>query len=266
MRISELTENLLLQPLPADEIRARERDIEQHILANSKLLRGVNFQELCSDDLRLIYQLYDESFFRSAISAELFRTKSELNFRLSNRLTSAAAKTTVFKHLRKSRYEIAFSTTLLAGSFVAAGQAHWVAGRLCESRLQALQRLMEHELIHLVELLSFGNSSCGAKRFKTLSANLFQHECSHHRLLRPGERMRAELGLGVGDRVSFTYAGRQYFGRINRVTKRATILVPDGRGRPYADGGRYRKFHVPIERLIAADNASLIRGSIPRVD
>ena len=261
MPISVLVEQSLNDRLPADLIRERQQHIAQRILIESKLLRQENFQVLCIEDLKLLYQLYDEIFCQSAISSEICRTKSELTLRLGNRLTSAGAKTTIFRRYRRTRYDIAFSTMLLAQSFTTPGQAHWVAGLLCDSRLQALQRLMEHELIHVIELLAFGKSSCGARRFKQLATNLFRHACSHHRLISPGDRLRTELGLRVGDHVSFHYGGQRFSGRINRITKRATILVPDARGHRYTDGGRYRKFLVPVVRLISAGDGNGVAAS-----
>jgi hypothetical protein len=36
---------------------------------------------------------------------------------------------------------------------------------------------------------------------------------------------------------------------VNRVTKRATVLVEDARGVRYSDGRRYAKFYVPVGML-----------------
>lgn len=252
MRLFERMDDWIAQPNPLEWIRAREHEIEDRAGAHSKALSAPHSQVLSVADLRLLFQLYDETFFQSAISSELRRAKAGLGFRLGNRLTSAGAVTKRFRRRSETRYEIAFSTTLLAESFATPGEVHWVAGRLCENRFQALARLMEHELIHLIELLAFGKSSCGAKRFKSLAANLFRHECSHHRLMRPVDRLRLDTGLRVGDHVCFEHAGQKLRGRINRITKRATILVPDSHGPRYSDGQRYQKYLVPFDRLSSA--------------
>jgi hypothetical protein len=49
--------------------------------------------------------------------------------------------------------------------------------------------------------------------------------------------------------VRFRLDGRHYTGRVNRITKRATVLVEDRSGERYSDGKRYAKFYVPLEML-----------------
>jgi hypothetical protein len=58
-----------------------------------------------------------------------------------------------------------------------------------------------------------------------------------------------EFGLAQGDRVEFVINGQCLAGFVNRITRRATILVPDDNGTPYDDGVRYRKYYVPIRHL-----------------
>ena len=53
----------------------------------------------------------------------------------------------------------------------------------------------------------------------------------------------------VGDRVAFDHAGVERRGVINRITKRATVLIPDPAGELYGDGNRYRRYLVPLDRL-----------------
>jgi hypothetical protein len=36
---------------------------------------------------------------------------------------------------------------------------------------------------------------------------------------------------------------------VNRVTKRATVLVPDPAGLEFSDGTRYRPYYVPLSLL-----------------
>ena len=36
---------------------------------------------------------------------------------------------------------------------------------------------------------------------------------------------------------------------MNRITRRATILVPSPQGEKFSDGGRYLRFYVPLEKL-----------------
>ena len=46
---------------------------------------------------------------------------------------------------------------------------------------------------------------------------------------------------------------RYSVGVVNRITRRATVLVEDQHGLPYSDGKRYKKFYVPFGSLEAAE-------------
>ncbi|WP_406696014.1 hypothetical protein V5E97_33960 [Singulisphaera sp. Ch08] len=65
----------------------------------------------------------------------------------------------------------------------------------------------------------------------------------------PQERAAAVYQVRVGDRVSFEHEGLRHVGVINRITKRATVLVEDPKGRPYTNGRRYSTFYVPVPSL-----------------
>ena len=49
--------------------------------------------------------------------------------------------------------------------------------------------------------------------------------------------------------MTFIYEGRPLTGRVNRLTKRATVLVEDAEGERFSDGRRYRRYYVPIVHL-----------------
>jgi hypothetical protein len=49
--------------------------------------------------------------------------------------------------------------------------------------------------------------------------------------------------------VVFLFEGRTLAGRVNRITKRATVLVEDPDGQKYSDGMRYKTYYVPISFL-----------------
>ena len=124
-----------------------------------------------------------------------------------------------------------------------------VNGMVCTDRLQAMQRVFEHELIHLVELMFWGTSSCRQDRFQSLARRIFGHTEYTHRLITRTERARALHGIGVGERVSFSFEGSRLTGVVNRITKRATVLVESENGQPYSNGKRYAKYYVPLEAL-----------------
>ena len=44
-------------------------------------------------------------------------------------------------------------------------------------------------------------------------------------------------------------AGARHVGVVNRITRRATILVESDAGTAYSDGKRYLKFYIPLTML-----------------
>ena len=124
-----------------------------------------------------------------------------------------------------------------------------VGGLVCRDRLEALQRIFEHELLHLAEFLARGRSNCRGDNFQSLSRRIFAHEAAYHDLITPREHARSAFDIHVGDRVTFELDGKHHTGRVNRITRRATVLVEDSRGVLYGDGKRYLTFYVPLPHL-----------------
>jgi hypothetical protein len=180
---------------------------------------------------------------------------SPLTFRVSPRMTRAGGKTTkiVSRAGRGKatvpRFEIAVSSTLLFQTFHDLDRHVKVTGLACRNRLEALQRIFEHEMVHLIEMLLWQTSCCAASRFRGIAWRFFGHTESTHQLITPDERAREKFGIRAGDRVKFVFDGFAYVGIVNRVTKRATVLVEDARGPKYSDGRRYAKFYIPVARL-----------------
>ena len=147
------------------------------------------------------------------------------------------------------RFEIAVSTTLLLETFRDGQHSVVVCGIECGDRLAALQRLFEHEMVHLIELLVWHKSRCGAPRFGSIASRSFAHTDYRHQILTRAEQVLEKRGIRQGDGLAFCRGGREYVGRVNRVTRRATVLADDDAGTRYSDGRRYAKFYVPVEML-----------------
>ena len=204
--------------------------IYQHVIANSESITRPNFTSISPADLGLLFQINDELFFDGLVG-RLCEQKAErpLSFRLSTRMTNAGGTTTMFRtgsHRKpKFEYEITIATTPLFGTFsqTKGVESSVVGGLPCNDRVEALQRIMEHEMIHLIEMLIWDDSNCQARPFKQIVKRFFGHTESNHQLLRPKDIARQKLGIGVGDTVSFDHHGNELIGTINRITKRATI-------------------------------------------
>ena len=90
-------------------------------------------------------------------------------------------------------------------------------------------------------------------RFKGLVWNFFAHTQTRHDLVTQQERARAKFDVRIGDRVAFTFDGTRHVGVVNRITRRATVLVECGDGELYRDGKRYIKFYIPLPILEKVD-------------
>ena len=239
---------------PAEEIERRTAGIHATLLAESDYIDQADFTALHSDDLSLLFQRYDQLFFQGSCAALV--GSRPLDFRVSSRMTRIGGKTTTFRpraHPSERRYEIAVSSTLLFQTFRDEDREITVNGLRCHNRLQALQRVFEHELLHLVETLVWSDSSCKAQRFQDMAARLFGHREHTHRLITPRERALTRFRVRPGVRVRFEFEGRPHVGIVNRVTNRATVLVEDPGGLRYSNGKRYRKFYVPVGGLQVLD-------------
>jgi hypothetical protein len=241
--------------LPVEAIKHRTQSIYRVVLQTSSYMQSGNFECFHPDDLQQLFAGYDREFFDGQCQRAL--EGHPLRFRISPRMTSAGGKTARYTRRDRSRtvsYEIVVSSTLLFQTF--AEDDHRpisVSGLVCHDRLEALQRVFEHELIHLIEMLLWANSSCRGSRFQDIASRIFAHTEHTHRLITPRERAFVKFRIRPGSRVRFRLDGREHVGVVNRITKRATVLVPDRRGQEYSDGKRYATFYVPLAMLEQID-------------
>ena len=112
---------------------------------------------------------------------------------------------------------------------------------------------MEHELVHLIEMMLWSKSSCAKPRFHSITLRFFGHTENKHRLITPKEKAIVKYGIKPGMTVRFRFDGLERKGIVNRINKRVTVLVEDHRGRRYSDGKRYAKFYVPVQLLEAVE-------------
>jgi len=249
---------LFLRKHSPAEVASRTARIYRAMLERSQHIRSGNFEAIAVDDLRLLFDLYDFEFFEGLLSAMLREDcDGRITLRLSDRMTRAAGKT--IRHRTRQRvgwrvveqpeYELAISTFLLFQTFEHIDRPVTVTGLVCRDRLEALQRIFEHELLHLAEFLAEGRSSCSAAQFQSLSRAIFGHESAVHDLVTPREVAAKAHAIRQGDRVAFDFEGKTHFGRVNRITKRASILVEDPGGPMFSDGRRYSTFYIPLHLL-----------------
>jgi len=255
--------DLLKLHIPPAECARHVAEIGEIVLRQSKDMRSPNFDALHTDDLHRLFDLYDHRFFDGWLSGTVQeKTGAPLGFRLSPTMTRAGGKM-IHKRRRlpgsggaagatQSRMEIAIGTHLLFMTFREVEREVMVGGILCEDRLAALQRIVEHEIIHLAEILAWDESSCSAARFKSLVKNIFGHTQTKHQLITPREHAAVTHNIRVGQTVEFNFEGVRHVGVVNRIHHRATVLVASVRGTRYSDGKKYLKFYIPLPELRAA--------------
>ena len=233
-----------------ERIHAWTGEIGRELIAASSWIDEPDFTAIHPDDLEFLFDAYDRRFLQGRTRRRI--APGSLTFRLSSRMTRAGGMTTRRQRVDgRADYEIAISSDVLFNGFASDDPGVSVAGIPCANRLDALQRIFEHEIVHLVEFLRAGKSNCRARPFQELAHRLFRHRTHTHKLITRAERA-AQAGIRIGSRVSFPYRGRRVTGRVNRITKRATVLVEDRKGARYSDGKRYRKHYVPLALLEVA--------------
>ena len=156
----------------------------------------------------------------------------------------------------KVDYEITISTTLLYNTFQNVERTVTVGGLVCRDRLESLQRIFEHELLHLAEFLGWGRSNCRADNFHALSRRIFR---PRRGLSRPDHASRTGPG-GLQHsrrRPCQLRAGRS----AARRARQSDHASGDRSGRKpggklYTDGKRYVPFYVPLPLLRKESQAS----------
>jgi len=227
------------------QIKKKTRKIYRRILAESENLDSGNFKSIAIRDVSRLFELYDQYFF-DRFFQDHYRKK--VFFRLSERMTRSGGRIAYAK--QAGTYTISLSTTLIYQTFHDVTREVSVNGIVCHDRLEATMRVLEHEIIHLLEWVRFGSSSCSKSRFQELSHSIFGHTDVTHQLVTQTERARKKFNLRVGDKVSFEYDGKPHHGFISRITQRATVMAHDPNG-DYKDpqGNRYSKYYIPLPSL-----------------
>jgi hypothetical protein len=232
------------------DIQQRVNQIHQDVLAVSQYIREPNYARIHPQDLQFLFTEYDRHFFEEQCARSLANTR--LRFRLSPRMTKTGGTTARYRTAAgEVFYEITVASSMLFEGFSTNDREITVCGLTCANRLEALQRIFEHEMVHLIENLCWERSNCAAPRFQDIAHRHFLHRAHTHALITRRERA-AQSGIRVGASVSFVFEGRPLTGRVNRLTKRATVLVEDPEGERFSDGRNYRRYYVPILQLRTA--------------
>ncbi|TWT76660.1 hypothetical protein CA13_71570 [Planctomycetes bacterium CA13] len=249
--LDRLAKQVASRQFSPGQIASWQNEIYRATLSLSRVIDRPNFSKVGRDDLVRLVQMIDERFFDGLILPAAFA--EGLSFGFSSRMTQVAGKLVTHypegtQH-GKRKFELVLSSTLLFQTFEDADRQVEVTGRLCKDRLQAMQRVAEHEFTHLVEMLIWNDGNCSEARFQSIARRHFDHRDFRHDLITQRERAVRKFNIRVGDQVRFVHDGHVLLGRVNRITRRATVLVENPKGERFSDGGRYTRFYVPLEKL-----------------
>lgn len=235
-----------------EQIIKKRNTIRNKFIIKSKNVKTGNIQCMSNEDLKILFYLYDEEFFRDYFIRSF---KGSLIFSLSTRMTSAAGKTIYSREIKllheaEETYEIRMGIKFFF-QYYKVERDKIVSGINTLDSLEAFQIVFEHELCHLIELHLYKESSCKKLRFKTMVNNMFAHTEVHHQLPSQKEISSEKYGIVIGQTVSFLSKGEKHIGIIYKINKKATVMVVDKSGRYRdGDGNTYSKWYVPFGQLV----------------
>lgn len=250
--LQALAGEIAIRRFSAGEQQRLRHEIRQQILMTSRSITQGNFDRISSDDVGRMIRLYDDLFVGGKVLQQASR--EGIRFKLSKRMTSVGGKL-VTQYLDgesngRRTFELVLSSTLLFQTFDDNSRRPIeVGGCLCHDRLDAMQRIAEHEFVHLTEILIWNDGNCNEPRFQSIARRYFGHTDYQHNLVTQRERAATKFNIRVGDLVSFRTDGKVLHGKVNRITRRATVLVPDAKGERFSDGNHYFRYYVPLEKL-----------------
>ena len=223
----------------------------------AKFRGRANFTELTKAHVSCAFALIDKELLGGQLAPLLKGERRRVRFRVAPRMTARAGQL-LTEHAKPREHELAISSTLLMQAFQRGSRDVVVNGCSCANRTEALLRVVEHEMIHLLFVCDGMPAHCRTQAyhgpaFCSAVKKLFGHKDYRHDLITPRE-VAAAGGLEAGCTVRFTMSGETLTGKVNRVTKRATVLVKCEEGhcdaRQFSDGQHYRKFFVPAEDCV----------------
>lgn len=219
----------------------------QECIIKSGVTPDLKGEEINLSELK---DLYDKYFFSNRIQKQLEQTNSTLNF-----VFSQHTKTGGSCSKRGSDYVIKIPIVLFQNLFRNGEKNLLVNGISCTTKLECLQIVFEHELIHLFMFLYYDDhkSSYGQSRdtftshgelFRSITYMYFSHTDYKHSLFsgEASDKIKKE-DITLGARIKYQSKGNEYYGKVSKINpKRAKIVHDDG-----------KIFNVPYTMLEKSD-------------
>ena len=172
-------DGVLSQGWPPAEIAERRQAVRHAVLETAPCVREAQFTRIGPRDLAVVFSGYDSHFFGGSLRVVL--GARPLAFRLSTRASRRGGSLRISPAretpagFRPESFELSVSATPLFESFREAGRPVTVGGHACTDRLDALQRIVEHEAVHLAEQLRWRETNCSGERFQAIARRVFGH-------------------------------------------------------------------------------------------
>lgn len=244
-----LTDVFLAPAYDTDTVQARRAEVRHRLSERIPRYATGHFTTIAPADLEVLFDLYDTTFFQGGLRRIV---GENVNFRLSRSHSRTHGRCEMREIHGIVRCTLVINATTLWNNFHEGDREVVASGVLCRDRLDGLQVIFEHEITHLVEFLVFGKSNCRAPRFAKLVRDFFAQEAIDPRsdFIVPEERVYVDHGIKAGDKVHFVHEGREFRGIVQRVVRRATVMVESEDGRYVnSEGKRFTKWYIPPSEL-----------------
>lgn len=213
--------------------RISDFDIRRKLISDS-IFPQLKYPVLINQHLEQLFSWYDYYFFNNMISYALKKSNGKIIFELSNRLTKTGGTYTrdgLFTYLIKiSSYKLNQLTPQNISNVTAQGLHP-------KDRVEALQLIFEHELIHVIISIFTNEIESHGQLFKDLAFNLFGHTKITHGItdtalsqLNPDQKqMKNKDDFHLNQIVYFIYKDQKLAGKIIKLNrKRAKINTEKG--------------------------------------
>jgi hypothetical protein len=226
---------------------------------------SVNFSDLKNSDIKRLFDLYDDYFFGGSIMEKINSSGSTIKFTSSSLGGSTfAGKCIMTKAGMKCTFELRFPSKLFLKLFTQKGSNKLLKtnGIICRDRLECLQLVFEHELVHLIMHLwnyydkSGDLYSSHGKLFQCMTKSLFDHTDYRHELFNEfeeGTEFITKKVAFVGMDVYILVDGKNIYGKITKVNPKKAIIQTES-------GKMYKSSYVLIRK---ADKKVSITEFIP---
>lgn len=219
--------------------------IKETLIEDFNIYDNNNLHIITVELINQLIKLYDYYILDGFIQEYI---KNGIKTSLSKKMTSAGGKTIFLNNKNIKEFEIRISLAILE-KYALSNCKGKICGIEGQDILDGLMLIIEHELCHVLEFAVYDTSSCKGHRFKKIAWKLFRHSATTHDVLNKLES-DSLITVKVGQNVYFEYHGKIHTGIVSNITKRATVMVLDSKGR-YKDkhGNTYNKWYVPLKML-----------------